>query len=150
MKTAFASAVLLMSLAFPAQAGTIAVTDGYARAMLPGAKVGGGYLTIMNTGEQADRLTGATSPVAGRVEIHSMKTENGVMTMRAEQGGIEVPSGGTVRLEPGGMHLMFMDVTKPFAAGDAVPLTLHLEKAGDVKAELPIGAPNATEPPRMN
>jgi copper(I)-binding protein len=123
-----------------AMAGDIAIKDAHARAMLPGQPTGAGYLTIVNGGKEADRLVSVTSPAAGKVEVHEMKTENGVMKMRAVEGGLEVPAGGSVELQPGGgYHLMFEDMEKPFAKGDSVPVTLEFEKAGKVEVTLPVG-----------
>jgi uncharacterized protein YcnI/copper(I)-binding protein len=119
--------------------GDLQVKSAWARAMLPNQPAGGGYLTIVNNGGEADRLVGATSPSAGKVEIHSMEMKDGVMIMRPVEGGLEIPAGGTVELKPGGLHLMFMAVSAPFAEGGTVPVTLEFEKAGTVEIELPVG-----------
>lgn len=121
-----------------ATAGDLAVADGWARAMLPGQPAGGGYLTITNDGAEADRLIGASSPVAGKVEVHTMEVVDDVMVMRPVEGGLEIPAGGSVELKPGGLHLMFLEVTEPFAEGDTVPVTLEFEKAGAVEVPLPV------------
>lgn len=121
-----------------AAAGEISVGSGWARAMLPGQPTGGGYLTITNTGSEPDRLVSVTSDAAGKVEVHRMEMANDVMTMRAVEGGLEIPAGATVRLEPGGVHLMFMRVAEPFAEGGSVPLVLSFEKAGEVEVSLPV------------
>jgi periplasmic copper chaperone A len=125
----------------PATAGDIEVTAGFARAMLPGQPTGGGFVTILNKGASPDRLVAATSPAAGKVEIHSMEIKDGVMVMRPVEGGLEIPAGGTVAMKPGGLHLMLMQVENPFAVGTPVPLTLEFEVAGKVEIELPVRAP---------
>lgn len=125
-------------------AGDITVTSAYARAMLPGQPVGGGYLTVTNKGAVDDRLVSATSPSAGTVEIHEMAMQGETMRMRKLNDGVAVPAGGTVELKPGGFHLMFMKVKAPFKAGDSVLLTLTFEKAGPVEVLLPIKAAGAT------
>jgi copper(I)-binding protein/uncharacterized protein YcnI len=119
-------------------AGDIEIGAAWARATLPGQKAAGGYLTIANTGGEADRLVGASSPLAGKVEVHTMEVVKDVMTMRPVEGGLEIPAGGTVELKPGGYHLMFMDVTAPFAEGETVPVTLEFEKAGSTELMLPV------------
>lgn len=121
-----------------AMAGDIMVSDGWLRAMLPGQPVGGGYLTITNNGKEADRLVAVSTAAAGKAEIHEMSMANDVMTMRPVEGGIEIPAGGTVELKQGGLHLMFMQVTKPFAEGDTATVTLEFEKAGKVDVVLPV------------
>ncbi|KQS72944.1 hypothetical protein ASG39_04255 [Rhizobium sp. Leaf371] len=119
-------------------AGALTLSGGTAKPMPPGAKVGGGGLTIVNAGPSADRLVSVESPAAGRVELHEMTMENDVMRMR-KLDGIPVPAGQTVTLAGGGLHLMFIDVAKPFRQGDTIPLTLQFETAGKVTYALPVG-----------
>ena len=119
-------------------AGDLEIGSAWARAMLAGQKAAGAYLTVANKGGAADRLVGASSPLAGKVEIHTMEVVNDVMTMRPVEGGLEIPAGGTVELKPGGYHVMFMDVATPFAEGDTVPVTLRFEHQGDVELSLPV------------
>ncbi len=123
----------------PAASATagIAITNASARATPDGAAVAGGYLTIANAGAEADRLVSATSPRAGRMELHEMAMDGGMMTMRPVT-GIDVPAGGTVELKPGGLHLMFLDIPAPFKAGETIPVTLTFEKAGAVEATLTV------------
>src|SRR5690606_28257843 len=97
-----------------ASIGALTVSGAFARATLPNAPVAGGYLTIANGGAEADRLISATSPAAGRSELHEMKMEGDVMRMTALENGIDIPAGGTVTLAPGGLHIMFMDLAQPF------------------------------------
>ncbi|MCR4265612.1 DUF1775 domain-containing protein [Nitratireductor sp. ZSWI3] len=120
-------------------AGDLKITGAWARAMLPGQPSGGGYLSIENTGSTRDRLLSVSSPLAGKVEVHTMEMKNEVMVMRPVEGGIEIPAGETVTLEPGGLHIMFMQVGDPFKEGGAVPVTLEFEKAGTLELELPVG-----------
>ncbi|WP_062012325.1 copper chaperone PCu(A)C [Aureimonas sp. AU4] len=132
--------------AAPAAAG-VAAEGGYARAMLPGAKVGGGYLTLTNPAAEPDRLVSAASPRAGKVTIHESSMENGVMRMREATAGLPVPAGGTLMLEPSGAHLMFENVAQPFREGESVPVTLRFERGGEVETMLSVGAPNAAGAP---
>ncbi len=124
----------------PVTVGDLEISGGAVKAMLPGAKVGGGGFSIRNDGAHADRLISVESPAAGRVELHEMTMENDVMKMRKLDDGIAIPAGGTVELTTGGLHLMFMEVAKPFAAGETVPVTLTFEKAGKIDYVLPVGA----------
>jgi copper(I)-binding protein len=118
--------------------GDIEIESAYSRAMLPVAKVGGGYLTINNSGE-ADRLVGAKSDRAGEVQIHEMKMNGAVMEMRELDNGIPVPARSTVELAPGGYHLMFMNVPKAFKEGETLKATLIFEKAGPIEVEFAVG-----------
>lgn len=122
------------------KAGSLEVSGGTTKAMLPGQPVGGGYVTIKNAGDSDDKLIGVESSSAGRAEIHEMAMVNDVMKMRKLDDGIVIPAGQTVELKPGGLHMMFFDVKKPFAEGDKVPVTLIFEKAGKVEIVLSAGA----------
>ncbi len=126
------------AVAGPSGAGDLELEGAYARAMLPGQPVGGGFVTIKNTGDEDDRLVSASSPAAGAVELHEMAMQGEVMKMRKIDDGIPVPAGETVELRAGGLHMMFMQVKTPFAEGDAVPVTLTFEKAGDIELTLPV------------
>ena len=137
-----------MSMAAPAAVtiGNLEISGGFSRATLPNAPVGGGYLTITNTGGEADRLVSAASPVAGVVQIHQMKMEGDLMKMNEVPEGVEIPAGETVTLAPGGLHIMFMQLTGPLVEGSRIPLTLSFEKAGSVEVELNVESPAAKGP----
>lgn len=120
------------------KAGDLTLTTPWARATLGGAKVGGGYVTITNTGKTADRLVGGSLVAAGRFEVHEMAMKDGIMTMRPLEKGLEIPAGGTVELKPGGLHLMFMDLKQPLKEGEAVSGTLVFEKAGTVSVNFDV------------
>jgi len=136
---AFLSLTAAGAFAHGFKVGNIEIRHPNSRAMLPGAPVGGGFLTIVNTGGEADRLLSITSPVAGDVQLHEMAMENDVMKMRALETGIDIPAGATVELKPGGLHIMFMDVKEPFKEGRRFPATLVFEKAGPVEVEFVVG-----------
>lgn len=122
--------------------GELELSGAVSKAMLPGQPVGGGFITIKNEGSSDDRLISIASPNAGRSEIHEMAMVNDVMKMRKLDAGIVIPAGKTVELTPGGLHFMFFDVTKPFAEGDKVPVTLTFEKAGKTEVTLDVGPAN--------
>ncbi len=114
------------------KAGDLVITQAWSRATPGGAKIAGGFLTIENKGAAPDRLVSGSGDFAGKVEIHEMAMNNGVMTMRPLDKGLAIEPGKTVKLAPGGHHLMLMDLKKPLKQGDKVPLTLEFEKAGKV------------------
>lgn len=118
-------------------AGEISISGAWARAMLPGQPAGSGFLTLENKGASADRLLGISSPAAGRVEVHTMNVVDDVMVMRPVD-GLEIAPGETLAMEPGGMHLMFLDLAQPLGEGGSVAVTLTFEKAGAVEIELPV------------
>lgn len=123
--------------------GTLMLTEPFTRETLPNAPVAGGYVTIMNMGEADDTLIAATSAIAGSTEIHSMEMDGDIMRMREVEGGLTIPAGETVVLQPGGFHLMFMQLNQPLVEGETVSVTLTFETAGEVTLDLPVGAKNA-------
>ncbi|MBB3569132.1 copper chaperone PCu(A)C [Rhizobium sp. BK491] len=139
---AFGLAFLSSSLASAddVKIGNLTISAPYVRAMVPGAPVGGGYMTITNTGGTDDRLVAASSPRAATVQIHEMKMDNDVMIMRELAGGLAIPAGKTIELKPGGYHLMFMKVAAPFLQGQTVRTSLKFEKAGTAEVDFPVGS----------
>ena len=117
------------------KAGPLNLEQPWSRATPGGAKVGGGYLSITNTGAAPDRLVGGSFPLASKVEVHEMRMEGDVMRMKPVEGGLEIKPGATVELKPGGYHLMFMDLKEPLKEGQKVKGTLVFEKAGSVEVE---------------
>lgn len=126
--------------------GALEISGAFTRATLPGAKVGGGFLTIVNTGGEADRLVSASSPVSAETQLHEMAMEGDVMKMRELENGIDIPAGATVTLQPGGLHVMFMGLNGSLEEGKQVPVTLTFEKAGTVEVMLDIGPAGADAP----
>jgi copper(I)-binding protein len=147
----FALATLFALLSAPAlaqevKAGDLVITQPWSRATPGGAKIAGGFLTIENKGAAPDRLISGTGDIAGKVEIHEMAMNNGVMTMRPLDKGLVIEPGKTVKLAPGGYHLMLMDLKQPFKQGDKVPVTLEFEKAGKVALSLDVQGVGAQAP----
>jgi copper(I)-binding protein len=120
----------------------VKVDDAWARATAPGAKVGAGYMKI-TSGGTADRLVGASSPAAAKVEMHVTEKKGDVMRMR-EVKAYDIPAKGSFELAPGGAHLMLVDLKAPLKEGAKVPMTLRFEKAGEVKVELQVRALGAS------
>jgi periplasmic copper chaperone A len=121
-----------------ADADMLAISQAWSRATPGGAKVASGYLTIKNNGPAADRLIGGSTDAAAKVEVHEMTTKDGVMTMREIDHGLPIAPGATVKLAPGGFHLMLVDVKKPLKQGDTVTVTLNFEKAGKKEVRLSV------------
>jgi copper(I)-binding protein len=141
-----ASVFTVPAQAGDAKAGDLVITQAWSRATPSGAKIAGGYLTIENKGATPDRLVGGGGEIAGKVEIHEMAMNNGVMTMRPLDKGLAIEPGKTVKLAPGGYHLMLMDLKGPFKQGDKVPVTLEFEKAGKVTLSFDVQGVGAQAP----
>jgi copper(I)-binding protein len=147
--SAFLLACLLAALpsrADEVKAGDLVISQAWSRATPGGAKVGGGFLTIENKGTAPDRLIGVTAEVASKVEVHEMSMNNGAMTMRPLEKGLTIDPGKTVKLAPGGYHLMLMDLKNPLKQGEKLPITLEFEKAGKVQVSLDVQAVGAPAP----
>lgn len=127
-------------------AGDLMISSAWTRATPPGAKIAGGYLTITNMGKASDRLIGGSFEGGSQIEVHEMSMTDGVMKMRPLTDGLEIKPGATVKLEPGGYHLMMMGLSKPLAKGDKVKAQLQFEKAGKVAIELDVNAVGASAP----
>lgn len=138
---------LVLALAFVASPALaqVSVDQPWMRATAPGAKVAGGFMTIQNQGAAPDRLVGATSPVAERVELHVHLHEGGVMKMQQVQ-GLDVPAKGQFVLKPGGAHLMFVNIKRQINQGEKIPVTLRFEKAGELKVDYVVGGLGAMGP----
>ena len=145
MKTSFvfvlAAACLLATGAVAQQykLGSLEIDHPWSRATPKGAKIGAGYVSIKNTGSTADRLVGGSFADAGKVEIHQMTMDQGVMKMRPVAGGVEIKPGERVELNPDGLHLMFIDLKEPLKNGEQVAGTLEFEKAGTVPVQYTVG-----------
>jgi len=143
MKLPVVVLILIASLAQSFAASPITIERPWARASAPGQTVGGGFMTILHQGATEDRLVSATTPIARDVQIHTMNMDGGVMRMRPLEGGLAIPAGGRVVLQPGGLHLMFMELSAPLMAGSSFPVTLRFANAGDIKVEFNVEARTA-------
>ena len=129
------------------QVGELTITHPWSRATAPQAANGVAYMAITNHGGSDDVLIGAEAPVSGRAELHSHEMTDGVMTMRPVAGGIVIPAGETVYLEPSGLHVMLMGLDGRLVEGERIPLTLVFENAGTVEVEAEVAGPGAVLDP---
>jgi copper(I)-binding protein len=143
MKRAWkAAATALIFAAFAAEAhefklGSLTIADPWARPTAGPNKLGAAYFTLKNDGQEADRLESMSSPDADRVELHeNLQGADGVMKMRPVEGGLVIPPGGTVQLQPGGYHLMLMGLSHNLEEGQHLPLKLTFAHAGSVEVEV--------------
>lgn len=120
-----------------AAGGRLEIRDAWAAPTPNGVDVSAGYLTIVNGSREADRLVSAQTARAGRVEVHEMIMDGAVMRMRPVD-VLEISAGETASLAPGGAHLMFYEVTAPFAEGQTISVQLDFERAGAVSVDLPV------------
>lgn len=120
-----------------AELGDVMIHEGWARASIGSAPNSAAYMTLMTRGDATDKLVDARTPVAETAELHNHIMDDGIARMRAVE-AIEIVPGETAVLEPGGFHIMLMGLKEELKEGDAIPLTLTFEKAGDVTLDVPI------------
>ena len=142
----FAGFLLAAVAAAPAQEsqGKMEVISAWARATPgPTAAV---YLNLRNNGSGAERLVGAASPIAERIEFHEHRMADGVMSMTAVP-HVDLPAGETVSLAPGQRHLMLFGLRQPLRPGDRFALALRFEAGGEITVEAKVASPGALSPP---
>ena len=133
-----ASLVTLL-LALPVSAseghlGSLTITQPWSRATAPGASTGAAYFDIINSGP-ADTLLRIESPIAREVQVHMEYTAGGMMHMRP-MASVEVPQRDRVRFQPGGLHVMLIDLKQSLHEGQRFPLTLVFQHSGTVRVEV--------------
>jgi hypothetical protein len=114
------------------------------------APTGAVYLSLENRSRAGDRLLGASTPRAKRVELHAMSMAGDVMRMR-ELDALDIKAGQKLDMRPGsGFHVMLVELAAPLRAGDRFPMTLRFEKSGAVKIEVVVEQPQAAAPPHRH
>jgi periplasmic copper chaperone A len=121
--------------------GSIEIHRPWARQAVETPERAGGFFTLINTGTEPDRLVAASSPAAGKIEIHAIKVLGADIGMRPREGGLALPAGVTLTLQPRGYHLLLIDLTAPPIPGARLAVTLVFEKAGSIDVEFPVEAP---------
>ena len=144
---------MVLGVAFPTpghthdyRIGSLRIDHPWATATPQGAKVGAGYIKIINDGAQTDRLIAVTSPAARKVTIHTSVKEGDVVKMRALDKGLEIKAGETVEMKPNGAHVMFENLRAPLLESGRVQSTLVFEKAGSIEVDFTI-EPMGTKAP---
>lgn len=116
------------------------IADAWVRPPMAADRPAAGYLVITNPADRADALVGAASPVAARIEIHETAADaSGMMAMHPVE-RLEIGAGATVHLEPGGYHLMLMEMGDLPPVGETIHLTLTFERAGPIVIEAEVRA----------
>lgn len=131
-------ALLIVASAIPLPAlAQVTVADAWVRGTVAGQRATGAFMKLVANDDVT--LVAASSPAADRVELHEMKAEGGMMSMRAIE-RLPLPKGKAVELSPGGHHLMLMGLAKPVAAGDAIPIALTFEDRAGKRVTLDVVA----------
>jgi copper(I)-binding protein len=117
--------------------GSLVIGHPWSRPTVSGMPTGVAYLSITNRGTRQDTLLYASSPAAERVEFHRTSFEAGMAHMRPVNTLIIQPN-STIKAEPGGLHLMLVDLKAPLVEGSMVPLVLHFESAGEITVQVKV------------
>jgi copper(I)-binding protein len=119
---------------------SLQISRPWARTASADDLVGAGFFTVANPDEIHDRLLGATSPKAGKVEICAIKVVGPGTRMQPMAEGLRVPKLTTLELKPRGYHLLMTELPAPWPVGSKVPVSLRFEKAGTIDIELTVEA----------
>lgn len=115
----------------------------WTRPIAPGTTVAAGYTLLMNHGAQLETLVAARAEGVGRIEFHEVAEVDGVSQMRPIEGGIAIGVNDSVALSPGGKHLMFIDVSRTWAAGETVPVTFEFASGQTIIVDFPVNEGDA-------
>ena len=125
-------AVLAFVMPACSESSAIEVQGTWARS--PADDVAAVYFVVVNDGDTADTLVGASADVTGRVEIHETVMQDGEAEMQPVE-SISIPAGEELAFEPGGYHVMLFDLAEPLEIGDTIALTLTFEEAGEIEID---------------
>ncbi|RYD66283.1 MAG: copper chaperone PCu(A)C [Sphingomonadales bacterium] len=117
----------------------LGVDDAWVRLPAVSSRPGAAYFTVKG-GADATSLLGVSSPAAVRTELHEMKHEGGMMTMKPLK-DVAIPAGSTVKFEPGGKHVMLYDISPEVRAGGKIPLRLAFANGKTIEIEAELRAP---------
>ncbi len=129
----------------PESCAKVHVVGAWARPAVPGMPNSAAYALLVNLTDADETLVSASTAAATTVELHEMIMGSGdVMQMRPIEGGLVIPSGGAVIMQPGGKHVMLFGLTQELASGTAIDLTLTFARSGEQKLTVPVHAPPET------
>jgi len=139
-KSLIATAVIIAGFAGAAMAQepTVVVEDAWSRASIGVNRPGAAYMTVRNTGEETEVLTGLRTDIAMMSEIHLSSTNDQGVSSMSPAGEIEIAPGEAIALEPGGLHAMLMRLQRPMVKGETFSLTLVFADGGEVTVEVPV------------
>lgn len=132
-----ASTLVAAAHAHQYSVGNLVIGHPWSRPTASGMPTGVAYLSITNNGTKQDTLIAASTPAAARVEFHRSTVEAGMARMRPA-GALVVEPNATITAEPGGLHLMLVDLKSPLVAGASIPLVLQFQTAGEITVQLKV------------
>ena len=133
-------AFTVSALAFGTARAEIQISSPQSYETAAGMQVGVALMTFENTGTEADKLVSASSPVCDHIEIHEMSEENGVMKMRAVEGGLDIPAGGKLELSSHSYHLMLMGLKEPLKSGSTIGVDVGFASGEKHHVDIPVSS----------
>jgi len=130
----FAGLLLLSTQVF---ANLLTVEDAYVRATPPNSKNSAAFMVIKNTSKKEVKLIATGSDIADRVELHTHLHVDGMMKMR-QVDNVIIKAESSVSLQPGGYHVMFLNVKQPLKEGQSIALLLYFNNGEQIKINVPI------------
>lgn len=141
-----AAGLMLSAGVLAGAADNVTVQDPYVRLAPPNAPATGAFMVIKNTGDKDVKVLKADNPASRVTELHTHLNENGVMKMRPVA-AIEVKAKGQAVLQPGGLHVMMIDLKAPMKEGDIVPITLSFDDGSSKQVDAKVVRPMAAGMP---
>lgn len=144
LKNLFITATIALLMPMAAMANShanLAFSHSWIKLPVPGMKMTGGFINITNNGTEDEQFIAAHSDISKVVELHTMVMVDGVMKMRAVDGGWTIPAGETITLKPGGDHIMFIGLQQHLQEGDMITLQLEFKHAGKVERQFKVRKP---------
>ena len=149
----YAAAVLMAGFLIAASAQAepsvpgsgVSATTAWCRTTPPGADTAAVYVTLKSPVQ--DRLIAATTPAAANAEIHQLTMNGTVMVMREVQGGLFLPPGEPVSLQPGGYHIMLTGLKGPLKLNQTFPLHLTFQVSQPIDLVARVAAIGVSTPP---
>lgn len=120
------------------QVASVRASEAWVRSTPPGATVSAAYLTLHNESAQSLLVTQLHSDVSSITQLHEMRAEDGVMRMRHLSSGLSLKPGETVKLQPGGLHVMLMGLKQPLRVGQTVLLHLSISDGREISIAAPV------------
>lgn len=139
-----ALSLLLSTGVLAATADNVSVENPYVRLAPPSAPTTGAFMVLRNNGDKDIRVLRADSPAAKLTELHTHLNEGGVMKMRPVP-AIDIKAKGEAVLQPGGLHIMLIELKAPLKEGDVVPITLSFDDGSSKKVDAPVQKPMPME-----
>ncbi|WP_158174366.1 copper chaperone PCu(A)C [Grimontia hollisae] len=129
--------VAVLGMASFAAYAAVDVVGPFARATPPHAPNSAAFMVLSNDSDKKLSLVEASTPVAGKVELHNHVMKDGMMQMRQVK-AIDIPANGSTELKPGGLHVMLFNLSMPLKEGETLPLTLLFSDGSEITQEVPI------------